>query len=60
MPFGNEDLDVSYDGPDYLDEMDSPQADNQAVCLNDGLNKTSSFLGNWFQRAASFWNNQFW
>lgn len=60
VPFGNEDLDVSYDGPDYLDEMDSPQADNQAVCLNDGLSKTSSFLGNWFQSAASFWNNGFW
>ena len=60
VPFGKENLDGSYDGPDYLDEVESPQTDNQAMCLNDDSSIKSSSFGNWFHKATSFWTNGFW
>lgn len=61
ISFGNDKFDGSYDGPDYLDEVDSPQVDNQAMCRNDDLSQSSSSsLGNWFHKATSFLTSGFW
>lgn len=61
ISFGNDKFDGSYDGPDYLDEVDSPQVDNQAMCRNEDLSQSSSSsLGNWFHKATSFLTSGFW
>ncbi|GAB1607251.1 armadillo repeat-containing protein 1-like [Argonauta hians] len=57
LPCSSDPVNTSTDGPDYLDDIDSPQPNEKAVCRNssDGF-----YSGSWLRSAASYFSNPFW
>ncbi|CAI9725393.1 repeat-containing 1-like [Octopus vulgaris] len=59
LPCSSDQANVSTDGPDYLDDVESPLADDKAVCRTESSNNRFN-SGSWLRTAANYFSNSFW
>lgn len=59
LPCSSDQTNVSTDGPDYLDDVESPLADDKAVCRTESSNNRF-YSGSWLRTAANYFSNSFW